>query len=230
MKKIIALLLILGAGAYLYMNLGDIVTKTAEKIASDALGVAVNIGSIDVSLSDKKVTVHSVEISNPPGYRNAHAVTTKTIAIGLKTASKELIDFKDIVVKGSVVNLEINEHGMNLVDLKNLANRKKQKESVGSKQVRVIVQNMVIEASTINPSITLIDRKILPIQMPAVTFSNIGQGSGVKAGDAVVQILTKYLSSAERAAREANMLDGVPGFGEVEKVIDDVAKGLKDLF
>jgi len=233
-KKPIALVVLAAVvlgGGYLYLNFGSMITRTAETIASNALGVTVNIGSITVSLSDKKVTVNTLEIANPPGYSKPYAMTADKILIGLNTASKQLIDFKDIVVKGSVVNLEVNEKGMNLHDLKRLAARKEQKESVGSEQVRVIVEHMVIDASVINPSITLIPREIQPIRMPAITFSGIGKGSGMNADDAIVQVLTKYLSAIEEAARDGGMLNGLPGgLGDVKKTLDDAAGGLQKLF
>lgn len=218
------------AGVYAYQNLGGWVTREAEHIASEALGVKVSIGSIHISLGEKKVTVSSIKIANPPGYKKSHAITADGILIGLNTASKEIIDFKDIQVKGSVVNLEVNEKGMNLYDLRALASRKEQRQSAGSEQVRVIVQHMVIDASTINPSISMIDREVSPIKMPAITFSNMGKGGGMEAGDAVVHILTKYIVAAERSARQSGMLGGLPGVGDAEKIFDDAAGNLKKLF
>jgi hypothetical protein len=228
--KLIMLATLLLGGVYLYMNLGGLITRTAEKIASDALGVRVNIGNINVSLQDKKVTVNRLEISNPPGYRETNAMTAEKIIIALNTASKKLVDFKDVQVIGSVVNLEVNEKGMNLNDLKNLANRKKQKESVGSEQVRVIVQHMVVAASVINPSITLLNRDIQPLHMPAIKLSGIGQGGGVNADVAIVKVLTQYLNAVEREARESGMLNDMPGIGDVKRTLDDAAGGLKKLF
>ncbi len=228
-KIIVLLAVALGVG-YVALNFGSLLTRTAEKIASDALGVKVTIGSIDVSLSDKKVTVRKVEIANPPGYSKPNAMTVESILIGLNTASKQLIDFNDIQVKGSVVNLEVNEKGMNLNDLKALAGRKKQKESVGSEQIRVIVQHMVIDASTINPTITLIKGDIPPIHMPAVNVSGIGTGGGVNAGDAIGQVLTQYLSEVQKSARDGGMLNGLPNqLGDVKKTIDNAAGKLKGL-
>ncbi len=229
-KKLIILAVLFAAGAYIYMNLGGFITRTAEQIASDALGVKVNIGSIDVSLSNKKVTVSGIKIGNPPGYRKAHAITAESIDIGLNTASKELIDFKDIRVKGSVVNLEVNEKGMNLTDLKNLANKKEQKESVGSEQIRVIIEHMAIEASTINTSITMLDRDIAPITLPAISFNNIGKGGSVTAGDAIEQVVTKYLSAVQNAARQQGLLNGVPGFDDAKGILNDAAEGLNSFF
>ena len=206
---------------YLYQNLGGIITRTAEKIASDALGVTVAIGSIDVSLSEKKVTVNTLKIGNPPGYRNDYAITADKLLIGLNTASKQLIDFNDIQVKGSIVNLEVNEKGMNIVDLKNLANRKEQKGNVGSEQIRVIVQHMVIDASVINPSTTLFKADIKPIRMPAVKLSNIGKGNGLDAGSAIVEVLTQYLSAVEKEAGQGGMLPNVLGVDDAKKNMGD---------
>lgn len=236
MKKKPFLFIILGvlaAGGYLYLNAASLITRTAEKIASDALGVGVNIGSIDVSLADKKVTVSNLQVGNPPGYRSAHAMAAEEIAITLNTASKELINFQDIQVKGSVVNLEVNEKGMNLNDLKALANRKEQKESVGSEQVRVIIEQMAIGASVINPHITLAGQDISqPIKMPSIRFSNIGKGSanGMTAGDAITHVMGKYLSAVESAAREGGMLGALPGVDGVKKTLDGAADELQKMF
>jgi hypothetical protein len=229
-KRIVAAALLLVIGAYLYLNLGSIITRTTEKIASDALGVKVNIGRVDVSLSDKRVTVHSLKISNPPGYHKSYAMTAETILIGLNTASKQLIDFKDIQVKGSVVNLEVNEKGMNLTDLKNLANGKEQKESMGSEQIRVIIEHMVIDASVINTSIPMLNRDIQPLRLPAMNFSNIGSGGGVTAGIAIEQVFTQYLSAAENAARQGGLLKDLPNMGDAKGAMGNAAKKLQGLF
>lgn len=230
-KPIVAVVLLLAIAGYLYFNLGGFITRTAEKIASDALGVKVNIGRIEVSLSDMRAMVHSLKISNPPGYRKPYAMTAERILIGLNAASKQLIDFKDIEVKGSVVNLEINEKGMNLADLKTLAAGKEQKESVGSEQVRVIIKHMVIEASVINTSITMLDRDVAPLRLPAMAFNNIGSGSGMPAGSAVEQVFSKYLSAVISAAQQNGLLDSMlPSLNDTKGTLDNTAKKLNKLF
>ncbi len=226
----IALALVAGI-VYVCLNFGSLITRTAEKIATNALGVNVNIGSIDVSLSEKKVVVNSIKISNPPGYRQPYAMTADGILIGLNTASRELIDFKNIQVKGSVVYLEVNEKGINLSDLKKLANSKKQKESVGSEQIRVIVKNMAIDASVVKTTIAMVDRDIPAINVPALEFSNIGSGKGIDAKSAIVQVLTKYFSSVENEARKSGALSGIPNVDdakkELNKKLDSKAEDLK---
>lgn len=228
-KKLISIfLLVLGAvGIFIYLNFGDLAKRATEKIASDALGVKVRISSLDISLQDKKVAVNGLLISNPPGYKNAHAMSAKTITIGLNTASKKLIDFKKINVEGVAVNLEVTQKGNNLTDLKKLAAAKPQKESVGSKQIRVIIQNMVIGASTLNPSVTLLGGSLGSIKIPSINLSGIGRReNGILAKDAITQVITKYISVAEKKADRAGFLKGT---GEVEKAVGQAKKDFKKL-
>lgn len=224
--------LILVAGVFVYLNFGDLAKRAAEKIGSDALGVSVKISSLDISLKEKKVSVNGLRIGNPPGYKKPHAMTAKSIRIGLNTASKELIDFKDIQVEGSVVNLEVTEKGTNLNDLKKLAQAKPQKESVGSEQIRVIIQNMVIGASTLNPSVTLLGGDLGSVTIPSVRLSGIGRKqNGVLARGAITQIIAKYMNIAQKEANQAGYLKGVTKEVEkIEKAVDDVKNDFKKLF
>ena len=223
---------VLGAGVFLYLNFADILVRTTEKIASNALGVGVHIGSIDVSLSDKKVIVNAIKVNNPPGYKSPYIITTDKVEIALNTASRELIDFKDINVTGSTVYAEVNEKGMNLVDLKKLATAKKQKEAAGSEAIRVIVKHMVIDSSVIKPRVSFLDREIGDIRMPPLTLSNIGQGGGVNAGTAITNVMVKYLSAAEKQVRKEGLLKGVevPGLDDARKTLNKEADKLKGLF
>ena len=231
-KKLISVLfvLLIAAGIFLYLNFGNLAKNAAERIATNALGVNVSISSLNVSLKEKKAVLSGLKISNPPGYKKNHAITAEQLNIGLNTASKELIDFDDISVDGVVVNLEVNEKGSNLTDLKKLASQKKQKESVGSKQVRVIVRKMVINTSTLNPSLTLLDREVAAVQIPAVRLSGIGsKDNGVLARDAVSQILVQYLAAAEREAGQAGMLStGV--VKDIKDAVDNAKDDIKKLF
>ncbi|HPF79100.1 MAG TPA: hypothetical protein PLF01_07380 [Alphaproteobacteria bacterium] len=224
--------LIIAAGIFLYLNFGNLAKNAAEKIASNALGVNVSISSLQVSLKEKSVVVRGVKIANPPGFKKSYIMTTDEIDIGLKAASRQLIDFNDIQVHGTVVNLEVTEKGTNLQALKNLAAKKPQKESVASEQVRVIVRKMVVNESTINPSITLLDRDIGSIDLPPVRISGIGtKSNGVLAREAVAQIIIQYLGQAETAARKAGAMGGADAvLDNVKGAVDDAAKSIKGLF
>lgn len=232
------LLLVVAGGIFVYLNFGGLAKGLAEKIASDALGVKVRMTSLDISLENRSATVSNLRISNPPGYDGPHAMTAEKIVIGLNTASKQLIDFNDINVIGSVVNLEVTPNGTNLTDLKELAMQKKQKESVGSEAIRVIVREMGIGASTLNPRVTLLPGQDLgSIKIPPVNLSGIGEkDGGVLAKEAIVQVITKYIGVAQREANKAGMMKGLPTDelkkiqgGLVDKAKDDVDQLKSDI-
>lgn len=224
-------ILLIAAGVFLYLNFGNLAKNAAERIATNALGVNVSISSLSVSLKEKNAVLSGLRISNPPGYNKAHAITADRLNIGLNTASKELIDFKDVTVDGVVVNLEVNEKGNNLTDLKKLAQRKKQKESFGSEQVRVIVRQMVINTSTLNPSLTLLNRDVASISIPVVRVSGIGaRNNGVLAREAVSQVLVQYIKAAEREAGQAGYFSASGVVDEFKDAIDDAKKDFKKLF
>lgn len=238
----VLVLLLVAGGIFVYLNFGGLAKGLAERIASDALGVKVAIGSLDISLEKRTASVNDLRISNPPGYDGRHAMTAEKIVIGLNTASKQLIDFNDINVIGSVVNLEVTPNGTNLTDLKELAMQKKQKESVGSEAIRVIVRKMAIGASTLNPRVTLLPGQDLgSIKIPAINLSGIGtRENGVLAKEAIIQVVTQYIGVAQREANKAGMLKGLPTDelqkiqgGLVDKAKDDVEKlkgDIKNIF
>ncbi|HEY1095943.1 MAG TPA: hypothetical protein VGF14_01735 [Alphaproteobacteria bacterium] len=236
-KKIVSLVLlaaIIAGGAYLYCNGNALIVRATERIATNALGVKVDIGSITLSWKKKLVTVNDLEVGNPPGYKSAHVMTADKILIGLNTASKKLIDFKNIDVKGSEIYFEMTPKGTNLTDLKKLANSSKQKEKAGNETIRVIVQQMEIDASVIHPRISFLkDQDIPPIKMPPVRISGIGQGkTGSNAGEVIVQVLTRYLTSAQSAITKSGVLNQIPNINTdaAKKTIDDTKNKLKSLF
>lgn len=233
MKRIVLLLILLGllgGGAYLYLNGNQAVTRAAETIASDALGVPVRIGSIELSLRNQKATVRNLSIGNPPGFTQPHAIEAAEIAITLASASRTRIDFKDITVKGSVVYFEVNERGMNVLALKDLAARKEQRQKAAAQPVKVVIERMRIDPTTIRPSVSLLAGDIGPITMPALTLTGVGQGRTTSAGDAIVQILDQYLALVAKQARESSILKHVPNMQDIEQGTGGAIQSIRKLF
>jgi hypothetical protein len=227
----IVFILLIAAGIFVYINFGNLAKNAAERIATNALGVDVDISSMNVSLRDKKAVLSGITIANPPGYRKSHIVTADQMDIALNTASRELVDVNNVSVDGVVVNLEVNEKGINLRDLKKLASQNKQKKSPGSETVRLIVRKMVINTSTLNPSLTLLDKEVASLSVPAVRISGIGtRGNGAVAQDVVSQVLIQYLAAAERQAGQAGYFSASDVVDDVKGAIDDATKDIKKLF
>lgn len=203
--SLIILALVIGGGIFLYLNFGSIAKNMAEKIATNALGVNVSISSLSVSLKDKTATVKGIKIANPSGFKNRHIMTISQVDVGLKAVSKTLIDFSNIAVSGTNVNLEVTQNGTNVTALKNKMASQPKKQT--DNPIRVIIRSLTINQSTVTPTVTLLKTDIGSIVVPPVKLSGIGvRDNGVHAKEAVRQVIQAYLKQAESQISKEGLL------------------------
>lgn len=244
---LLCILLVGGAGYVLY-NLNTLAKPISERIASKAIGTRVSIGDMDIALKDKKVTVSNIRIKNPPGYKKPNAITIDAIAITLTSAGKDLVNFKDIQVRGTNAYLEVTPNGTNLQDLQKRMQAAKQSKAPSA--IKVIIDRIATSKATLHPSVTLLgEQNLKPIAIPSLTLRGIGRKqNGVLAEDAVKQIMTPLLKSLSKSAGNAGFYKGLSadtlkdlGQSQLNTVkdkvskelgvnVDEVTKGLKGLF
>ena len=142
---------VLGGGIYVYMNLGNISKMIAENVASEALGVKVSIGEIDVSVKDKLVTVTDIRVRNPRGYKKPNIMTVSTVKIKAGSLSQELLNFNDIRVSGANTYVEVKNKTTNLHTLRDQvagisAKRDAEKTDAqrGKKPIKVIIKKFAM--------------------------------------------------------------------------------------
>ncbi len=210
------ILLVIGVAAYIYINMDSIAKQVTEKIASDALGVPVHIGGMDISLEEKKVIVSDIRIANPSGYKKPNAIRVETIEIAGESFSKELLVFSRIMVDGTNVNLEVSDKGTNLSDIKNNIAIKSKKsggaaaDSSGGSNIKVIVKKFSLTKAQLNPSVTLIGGDLAYVDIPDIHLKAIGQKEkGVLAEQAIAQIMQELLNRFNKSANSAGFLKGM---------------------
>ncbi|MGB0719161.1 MAG: hypothetical protein ACPGRX_01725 [Bdellovibrionales bacterium] len=241
----LAFAMMFGGGVYILSHLNTLAKPIAERIASDALGVAVSIGSMDISLQNKTVIVRDVHVANPPGYTKPDAMSVGAIDIALTNAGKDLIEFKDISVKDTHAYLEVTPDGINLQDLQSrIATAKRDPDTPES--IKVIIEKIVTTEAVLHPSVTLIAQQDLePITIPSLQLTGLGRKeNGVLAQDAVAQIVGSLVQSFVESANDAGFYEGLSsdqlremGIGQLRALggklngeINKVTDGLKGLF
>lgn len=206
------ILLVCGVG-YLYVNMGSLAKQLTESVASNALGVPVIIGKMDISLEEKKVVVSNILISNPVGYKKQNAISIDSITVAAESFSKTLLRFARVEVNGTNVNLEVSQSGTNLGDLQvNIAKIQGQSQDrKTATDMKVIVKRFALTKAQLNPSITLLDKEMAFITVPDVILNDIGEKeNGILAQDAVAQIMYATLSQFNKASNSAGFLEGLP--------------------
>jgi len=242
--------LIVIAAIVLYMNMGSIAKAAVEKVATDTLGVKVTIAALDINPVEKRVTVRGLKVSNPPGFRKDHALTVDHIGIAAESLNRELLVFRQIEVLGANVNMEVTEKDTNLTALQKNANRNASSRKAaqqGEKVVKVIIRELLLNNTTLNPSATLAAGDMRPVNISSIRITGIGEKqNGVIASEAIVQVLERVSQVSFQIAVQSGFLEGLspeavagmrsqlgmpPDLKEQAKQgIESIKSGIKGLF
>ena len=193
------------------VNFGDLAKSAVEKVASKSMGVPVRLESLEISLKDKSIEVTGLTVGNPRGYEGPYALSVQTINIAAKDISKELLVFSDIKVTGTTVNLELNEKGNNLSDLRKSAKAAKtDKPKSAAEKTKVIINRLDIENAMLNSKTTLVESDLQSIKMPPIRITGIGEKSnGVLVSEAIVQVLNYVTQVATKRALQSGFMQGM---------------------
>lgn len=255
MKKIVLpiVALIVVAIVLIALNLGSVVKTIAERAGSQALGVRVSIGSVNIDTAEKKVTVRNIKLANPTGFKKPHIMKVGLVNIDMESFDKELLVFSDITVSGAELFLEVNKDGTNVNALKaNAAPKEKPAESVKDNQTqapKVIIKHFLFDQAKLTPSILLMDKVLDEVDMPKIELTDIGvKDGGTTTNEAIGQIWGQISAAALKTSAKVGFLYGLnPGVlgvmgisnallkdsGVVDKTKEGLGKatdGLKGLF
>ncbi len=231
--------LLFGGGVFLFMNMGAVAKHVTERIASDTLGVRVQITQMDLSLQDKTVSVSGLRIANPPGFKKTHAMTVGNISIALNSISKELIHFKNIAVTDTDVNLEVREGTTNLNTIKKQMKSKPQETQEGAQeQIKVIIDRMAITQAQLNPSVVLFsEQDLTSVAVSDIILTGIGRKeNGILAREAIVQVWNGISRAVNKSANSAGFYQGMSpdavkdmGLSQVQQFKDQLKKDVETL-
>jgi hypothetical protein len=222
--------LLIAGGVFVYHNLGGWVRTEAQRIASEAAGVDVTIGSIDVAFRDKTIEVKSIKVANPKGF-SGHAFTLGNIRIQAEQLSREKIVLKEVVATNEFVNLEVDGTRVNLRELlKGVQARSGStpKSSPSAKAPQVVIKELRIEKGRLNSSLGLMSKKTSQeLSIPTIRMNNLGQGKSSSNADEVAgKIIQENLNKSLQAAAQQGLVEST--LKDLGGSVKDTATGLKD--
>lgn len=200
---------------YFYVNAGSIVKQAAEYAGTQALGVSVTIGKVDVNFEERTVQADNIKIANPKGFKKDHAVKIERVKVIGESFSMPLLTFKEIEVTGTDVNLEVSPEATNLGQLRKNAQslnvaEAEPIETDSGEDIKVIVKSFKMASARINPSITLVEKDLEPVVAPDIQLTNIGRAeNGVVAQEAIAQIMSAVFRDLSVISNNAGFLKGL---------------------
>lgn len=238
----LAVAALFGGGVYVMMNLGSLAERVTERLASRALGVAVEIQAMEVSLQERKAVVNGLNIANPPGFKNRNALTVDTISVELGNVSRELVVFKDITVQGTDIYMEVHEDTTNFQtiqpEVKSPPPQTAQGEEAEHQPLKVIIERLDIAQAKLNPSVTLAGGpELAPVVMPDIVMTGIGRKeNGVLVQEAIVQVWQNMSRKMNSTAAGAGFYEGMNvevlkemGVTQFQKIRDQVSDGVNNI-
>ena len=243
----IAVAAMFGGGVYMVMNLGSLAEKIVERVGTQTLGVAVDIGHMDVSLQDRRVVVSGLDIANPPGFKHSKALSVDTISIVLGSVSKGLISFDDITVQGTQVYMEVKENTTNIQMIKdNIKIKPPAAKEEGAEELKVIINRLALSQAKLNPTVTLLSAQDLaPITVPDILLTGVGKKeNGILVNEAIAQVWQHLSTKFSSAASGAGFYEGMSSEAlkeigatqmknfkdQVNEGVNEFGKSLKGLF
>jgi len=215
---IVAVIAIVAAGAYLFINAGSIVEKVIERVGTDATGTSVQVGSLDLNLGERTAAIHEFTVANPNGFTDPNAFSLNEISVQVESVSADLIVLREVVVDSPRVFYEIAEGGTNIDVIRANIDAYQQQlgggggSGGGGSETKIIIDRLRFTGGEV---LARGGGQEVNVDLPPLTLTDIGRSSGGEtAGQVAAQIadrLTQHVAeTVARSEIERRLgLDGV---------------------
>ena len=259
MKKVLIVVvlliaLIIGAGVFLLGNAGNIIKQQIEEQGSKYLGTSVTVFSVDLALSEGRLTISDLDVENPAGFSVADAFSLEAVTLDLGDISAEPYTVQTVSVQAPEILYELDASGKgNLLVIKdnlmaNLPASDAEPEPADTEGANplVIVENVEVSKVRLKLNFENLDtgglpisKKVYEVELPTFSAGSIGKPNGLPAdqvGGAIVnQMLDNIIAQAKQEAKnliadEAKKKAKEKLDEEKDKLKDKAKDKLKDLF
>lgn len=198
---VILLILIAGAGYYLFSNLDSFIKTAIEKYGSEATQTAVSAGGVSLSLSSGSGSVSSLTIANPPGYSTANAFSLGTIAMQLDTGTLRgtgpiVVDSLTIAqpqvtyeVKGLAQGSNLQTIQSNIQSFAGSGGAAQAPAQNGAPARKEIIRDLTITGGQVTVLAPMLSGKNLVVPLPPIHLTNLGGSGGATPAQLGAQVL-----------------------------------------
>lgn len=249
---VLLLLLIAGGAYYMLSGAGDFIRTQIEQQGSKYLGTSVSVFSVDLALTEGRMTISDLDIDNPKGFSNEDAFSVDVITLDLGDITGEPYVVQTVNIDAAEILYEVDANGKgNLLVLKNnlmanLPDAQNEPESEEGANPLVIVENVTVSNVRLKLNFEnlptgefAIKTKAYEISLPTFNAGPIGSPNGMPANQVGVAVVDAMLSNViaaakseakRRLAEEAKKRVDEELEKQKGKLLDKANDKLKDLF
>ena len=228
MKKVLIVLLILltlvaGGIWYLLSGASDLIKEQIEQQGSKFLGTQVSVFSVDLALSEGRISINDIDVENPAGFSQSDAFSLGSITLDLGGATQEPYVVQTVNLNAPEILYELDANGQgNLMVLKNNlqaalpTSSEPAEPAAGGPNPLVIVENVTISGARLMlnfenlPTGELeLQKKAYEVTLPTFQAGSIGKPNGIPADQVGAAIADAMLDNviAQAKAEAKNRLE-----------------------
>lgn len=248
---VLLLLLIAGGAYYMLSGAGDFIRVQMEQQGSKYLDSTVSVSSVDLALTEGRMTINGVKIQNPQGFSDENAFKVDAITLDLGEIIKEPYVIQTVNINAPEILYEVDKNGNgNLLKLKNnlAANLPKAADEPVTKDSPnplLIVENVTVSNVRLKLNFEQlatgdlkIETKAYEVTLPTFNAGPIGNPNGMRAdkvGGAVVNAMLDNVIAAAKSEAKKRLADAAKKKVNAEldkqkdKLLDKANDKLKDL-
>jgi hypothetical protein len=224
MKKLLFILgfiviLIAGGAWYILSGADEFIRTQIEKQGSKFLSTSVTVSNVDLALTEGRITISGIDISNPTGFSDASAFSLGAMTLDLGHIVSEPYTVQTVSIDAPEILYELDTNGQgNLIVLKeqltaNLPQSEPATEtSEGGANPLVIVENVSVSNVQLKldfenlPTDDLdldldLDTKSYEITLPTFSAGAIGKPNGMPADQVGAAIVDTMLENVIAQAK-----------------------------
>ena len=258
MKKglivIVVLAAILAGGTwYMLSGAGDFIREQIEQQGSKYLGTAVSVVSVDLALSEGRMTIRDLDVENPVGFSREDAFSVESITLDLGDVYSEPYTVQTVSINAPEILYEVDASGQgNLIVLKNNLDANLPKTDTTAKSNKsgpnplVIVENITVskvrlklDFEKLQTGDVELETKVYEVTLPTFNAGSIGKPNGMPADQVGVAIVNAMLDNViaqakseakKRVAEEIKKKANEKINEEKDKLMDKAKDKLKNIF
>jgi hypothetical protein len=204
----IGVLIIVGAGIYVYKNLSSFAKTGTEKALEYVLQVDVSIGDMEILPTKGSVEIGNLRIGNPDGFKTSEAFALERIYVraDIKSFMGDKPVVEEIAIKGSQITLEQGLKGSNLGQLVKNAESLSSGEGAAPKGdaeakkqagKQIIIRRVTLEDSDVSVSAPILKGEKKSFPLPGIEIKNIGDDNNpVTVAVAMQRVLSRITQEA----------------------------------
>lgn len=227
LKKLLLLVAILAVsifvGVYGYLDI--LVKKGIETYGPKALGVAVTVGDVSISLSKGVITIRELRIENPSGFKEGEIFALDKISatLDIRSMFQPTLKIYELMIDRPTIVYELGEGGDNITAFRKGVERKAANDDVvdqstsGDVSKKIIIYHFHMNDGKVTASIAKLATKSL--SLPNIHIKDIGvDKGGISVADASDQIVREL----NRTISKINLNELIGDLGNIKTKLQDL--------